>query len=57
MTKYALAPELLDDGVVGVYLLREQALILRVPSVLPGLSASMAVAWCTEPGQRFFVCV
>ena len=40
---------------VGFYLLGEQALILRILAVLAGVAASIAVAWFTEPGQRFFV--
>ncbi len=53
--KFALALVLLAAGVVGFYLLSEQAMILRVLSVLAGVAASIAVAWFTEPGQRFFV--
>ena len=53
--KFALALILLAAGVVGFYLLAEQAMILRVLSVLAGVGASIAVAWFTEPGQRFFV--
>ena len=53
--KFALALILLVAGITGFYLLAEQALILRVLSVLAGLAAGGAVAWYTEPGQRFFV--
>mgnify|MGYP001613836838 CR=1 FL=1 len=53
--KFALALLLLVAGVAGFYLLGEQPMILRVLSVLAGLAASVAVAWFTEPGQRFFV--
>ena len=53
--KFALALILLVAGITGFYLLSEQALILRVLSVLAGLAAGGAVAWYTEPGQRFFV--
>jgi len=53
--KFALALVLLAAGVVGFYLLSEQAMILRVLSVLAGVAASVAVAWFTAPGQRFFV--
>ena len=53
--KFALALVLLAAGVVGFYLLSEQAMILRILSVLAGVGASVAVAWFTEPGQRFFV--
>ena len=53
--KFALALILLVAGITGFYLLSEQALILRVLSVLAGLAAGGAVAWYTQPGQRFFV--
>lgn len=53
--KFAVALILLVAGITGFYLLAEQALILRVLSVLAGLAAGGAVAWFTEPGQRFFV--
>jgi len=52
--KFALALMLLAAGVAGFYLLSEQAMILRVLSVLAGFGAGTAVAWFTEPGQRFF---
>ena len=52
--KFMLALLLLAAGVAGFYLLREQPMILRVLSVLAGLGAGAAVAWFTEPGQRFF---
>ena len=52
--KFALALVLLAAGVAGFYLLAEQAMILRILSVLAGLGAAAAVAWRTEPGQRFF---
>ena len=53
--KIALALLLLVAGVAGFYFLAEQPTILRVLSVLGGLGAAAAVAWLTEPGQRFFV--
>ena len=53
--KFALALFLLMAGIAGFYLLAEQPLILRVLSVLAGVGAGAAVAWFTEPGQRFFV--
>jgi preprotein translocase subunit SecE len=53
--KFALALLLVVAGVVGFYLLAEQPMILRVLSVLAGVAAGGAVAWGTEPGQRFFV--
>ena len=53
--KFALALVLLAAGVAGFYLLSEQAMILRVLAVLAGVALAAAVAWKTEPGQRFFV--
>lgn len=55
--KFALALLLLVAGIVGFYLLAEQPLVLRVLSVLFGIAAAVAVAWFTEPGQRFVVLV
>jgi preprotein translocase subunit SecE len=52
--KFALALLLVVAGVAGFYLLGEQALVFRVLSVLAGVAAGAAVAWFTEPGQRFF---
>jgi preprotein translocase subunit SecE len=52
--KFALALALLAAGVVGFYLLSEQAMILRILAVLAGLGAASAVAWRTELGQQFF---
>ncbi len=52
--KFAAALLLLIAGLAGFYLLGEQPTILRVLSVLAGLGSSAAVAWFTEPGQRFF---
>lgn len=53
--KFALALLLVAAGVAGFYLLGEAALILRILSVLAGVAAGVAVAWFTDPGQRFFV--
>jgi preprotein translocase subunit SecE len=53
--KFAAAILLLIAGIAGFYLLAEQPMILRVLSVLAGVGAGAAVAWFTEPGQRFFV--
>ena len=53
--KFVVAILLLIAGLAGFYLLAEQPLILRVLSVLAGVAAGVAVAWFTEPGQRFFV--
>ncbi len=52
--KFALALVLLAAGVAGFYLLAEQAMVLRILAVLAGMAAAGALAWQTEPGQRFF---
>lgn len=39
-------------GVVGFYLLSEQALIFRVLSVLGGLALGVAIGWSSAPGRR-----
>jgi preprotein translocase subunit SecE len=52
--KFLAALLLLIAGIAGFYLLGEQPMILRVLSVLAGLGGGAAVAWFTEPGQRFF---
>ena len=51
--KFALALLLVAGGIAGFYWLGEQPLVLRVLTVLAGLGAGCAVAWFTEPGQRF----
>ena len=53
--KFALAVALVIAGLAGFYLLGEQPPIVRVLSVLAGVGAGAAVAWFTEPGQRFAV--
>ena len=53
--KLAAAVLLLAAGIAGFYLLAEQPMILRVLCVLAGAAAGIAVAWFTEPGQRFFI--
>lgn len=53
--KFMLALLSLVAGLVGFYLLGDQPLVLRVLSVLAGLAASVAIAWFTASGQRFFV--
>jgi len=52
--KFALALLFLVSGVAGFYFLSDQPMILRVLAVLAGLGAGVAVAWLTEPGQRFY---
>ena len=53
--KLALAVLLVVAGVAGFYYLGDQALILRVASVLAGLVVAALVAWMTEPGRQFYV--
>ena len=53
--KPAAAVLLLPAGIAGFYLPAEQPMILRVLCVLAGAAAGIAVAWFTEPGQRFFI--
>lgn len=53
--KFVIALMLVVAGIAGFYLFAEQALVLRVLVVLLGLAAGSAVAWFTEPGQRFVV--
>ena len=53
--KFVVALLLVVAGIAGFYLLAEQALVVRVLAVLLGLAAGGAVAWFTEPGQRFVV--
>ncbi|MBW7862175.1 MAG: preprotein translocase subunit SecE [Rhodocyclaceae bacterium] len=53
--KLALALALLGAGLAGFYVLSEQALVLRVLSVLAGVAAAIAVGWQSELGQRFVV--
>lgn len=51
--KIALALCLLGLGVVGFYVLSDQAMILRVLSVLAGLGFGFFVASLSEQGRRF----
>ena len=52
--KFSMALLLLVAGLVGYYTLSDQATVVRVLAVLGGIGAGAAVAWQTEPGQRFF---
>ena len=51
--KLAVALLLVALGVWGYYYLSEQALILRVLSVVAGLVAGGAVAWFSASGREF----
>jgi preprotein translocase subunit SecE len=52
--KLVLAVLLVIAGIIGFYMLKDDALILRVASVLAGLVAAALVAWTTAPGREFF---
>ena len=51
--KLLLALALVAVGIAGFYALSEQALVVRVLSVLGGVIAGVAVAWTSAPGRRF----
>lgn len=51
--KLLLALALVAVGIAGFYALSEQALVVRVLSVLGGFAAGVAVAWTSAPGRRF----
>ena len=51
--KLLLALLLVAAGIAGFYVLSEQALVVRVLSVLAGVVAAAAVAWTSGPGARF----
>lgn len=53
--KLGLAALLVIAGVIGYYMLAEQALLLRTGSVLLGLILAAAVAWASQPGKDFIV--
>ena len=52
--KIALALAAVVGGIAGFYLLSQQPLVFRVLAVLAGLALGAAIAWFSEPGQRFF---
>jgi preprotein translocase subunit SecE len=53
--KLAIAVMLVIAGLAGYYLLRDQALVLRILAVIAGIAAGAAVAWRTAPGLQFAV--
>ncbi len=53
--KLAIAILLVIIGIVGYYVLAEQAAVLRVVSVLVGILAGIGMAWLTVPGKQFYV--
>ena len=52
--KLVLAVLLVVAGVAGFYFLKDNALILRVISVLAGLVLAALVVWTSAPGKQFF---
>ena len=52
--KVLLAIAAVIGGIVGFYLLAEQATVLRVVSVLAGLAIGAGILYTSVPGQRFF---
>jgi len=54
VAKMALAIALVLSGVVGYYLLNDQALFVRILSVLAGLGAALAVAYTTAIGKSLW---
>jgi preprotein translocase subunit SecE len=55
IAKLVLAGALVVAGIVGYYWLADNALILRVLSVLAGVAAGAAVAWFSAPGREFAI--
>jgi len=53
--KLAFAVLLVAAGLAGYYVLRDQALVLRILAVFAGIAAGVAVAWHTDPGRLFAV--
>lgn len=51
--KLGIAFLLVVAGVVGFYVLRDQATVIRLASILLGLAAAMGVIWTTEQGKVF----
>jgi preprotein translocase subunit SecE len=52
--KLVLAVLLVVAGVAGFYFLKDNALILRIVSVLAGLVLAALVVWTSAPGKQFF---
>lgn len=52
--KLGVAILLVIAGLAGFYYFGEHALVFRVLYVLAGVTAGVAVAWLTVPGQEFF---
>jgi preprotein translocase subunit SecE len=52
--KLAIAFLLVVAGIGGFYYLSDNAMVLRVASVLVGIGLAVTVAWFTESGKRFY---
>lgn len=52
--KLVVAFLLVVAGVVGFYVLRDSAAVLRILSVLVGVLAAAGVLWTTDLGKRLF---
>jgi len=52
--KFVVALALVVAGLWGYYALSASATVIRIAAVIAGLVAGGAVAWFTQPGQRFF---
>ena len=55
--KLVLALLLVIAGVTGFYVLEEQALVVRILTVLAGVVAAMVVLWTSSTGQQGFAFV
>ena len=53
--KLAIAVLLVAAGLAGYYVLKDQAIVLRLLAVVAGVAAGAAVAWTTEQGKLFAV--
>ena len=53
--KIAVAALLVVAGLAGFYYFSENAMIIRVASVLGGLAAGFVVFWMSEPGKQFYI--
>lgn len=52
--KLVIALLLVVAGVAGFYILQEQALVLRILTVLAGVAAALVVLWTSPTGQEGF---
>ncbi len=53
--KLAIAAALGIAGIAGYYWLAASSILLRILSVIAGISAGVAVAWMSAPGREFVV--